>query len=107
MGYGEFGGGGSLYWKVIQGGDGGVHSGRDPEPKREIITGKYKGKFVVVINGKETAYDITGKQDQIQIYWPPHKPGQIQDLREVINALNRRTAATSGRRAAKSRRKKG
>ena len=46
------------------------------KPKREIITGKYKGKFVVVINGKETAYDITGKQDQIQIYWPPHKPGQ-------------------------------
>jgi hypothetical protein len=106
MGYGEFGGGGSLYWKVINGGDGGVHSGRDPEPKRES-NGKYKGQFIVVIDGKPTAYDITGKQDQIQIYWPPHKPGQIQDLREVINALNRRTAATSGRRPAKSRRKKG
>jgi len=97
MGYGEYGGGGSLYWKVIHGGDGGVHSGRDPEPKRES-NGYYKGQFIVVINGKPTAYDITGDPDQIQIYWPPHKPRQIGDLRQVINALNHRRAATSRRR---------
>jgi hypothetical protein len=94
MGYGEYGGGGSLYWKVIHGGDGGVHSGRDPLPKRES-DGKYGGKFIVVINGEARAYDITGERDQIQIYWPPHKPGRIADLREVINALNRRARATS------------
>jgi hypothetical protein len=97
MGYGEYGGGGSILWKVIHGGDGGVHSGRDPLPKRQDDR-SYKGKFIVVINGERTEYKITGARDQIQIYWPPHKPRQIGDLRRAINCLNGRIGATSRRR---------
>ena len=95
MGYGEYGGGGSVHWKVVHGGDGGVDSGRDPLPKRES-DGRFNGQFIVVIKGRDPiAVDITGDHDQIQIYWPPHQPGQVQDLQEVIDSLNRRTAATA------------
>jgi hypothetical protein len=32
MGYGEVGGGGSVLWHVVHGGDPGVAAGRDPRP---------------------------------------------------------------------------
>jgi hypothetical protein len=100
MGYGEFGGGGSVRWKVIHGGNGDVHSDSDPVPKREP-NGTYRGKFIVVINGERREYAITGDPDQIQIFWPPHKPRQIADLRQIINCLNRRTDDTSRRSRSK------
>lgn len=96
MGYGEYGGGGSVHWKVVHGGNGGVAAGRDPLPKREP-NGQINGQFVVVINGTALPpIPINGDHDQIQIYWTPHQPGSLQDLQEVLNSLSRRTEETAG-----------
>lgn len=91
MGYGEYGGGGSVHWTIIHGGDGGTGNGRDPEPKRDS-TGKFEEaqKFIVVINGVRTDHPINGDHNQIQIYWPPHEPGAIQDLQSKIDGLRRK-----------------
>ncbi len=69
MGYGEVGGGGSVLWHVVHGGDGGGGAGRDPRPNRPE-----NGQFHVWINGEFIGtYAIDhGNPRQIQIVWGPH-----------------------------------
>jgi hypothetical protein len=96
MGYGEYGGGGSVHWKVVHGGNGGVSAGRDPLPKKDP-DGVIRGDFIIVIKGESPiTRPITGEHDQIQIFWTPHQPGSLQDLQEVLNSLNHRTEETEG-----------
>jgi hypothetical protein len=69
MGYGEVGGGGSVLWHVVHGGDVGGGAGRDPRPSRFET-----GEFVVFINGQKYGpFPIDyGNPRQIQIVWSPH-----------------------------------
>ena len=51
MGYGEFGGGGSVHWVTVPGGGGGVSNGIDPNPPKGA-DGKFGGgKFLIKVNG--------------------------------------------------------
>lgn len=95
MGYGEYGGGGSVHWKVVHGGNGGVNAGRDPLPKKDP-DGVIRGEFVVVIKGEAPIRrPITGEHDQIQIYWTPHEPTVLADLNQILQALNERISVTT------------
>ena len=85
MGYGEYGGGGSVHWTVIHGGDGRVENGRDPEPKKGNSAKAFdkEQRFIVVINGVRMEVPITGEDSQIQIYWPPHHPDRAEKMLEL------------------------
>ena len=82
MGYGEFGGGGSVKWKVQHGGDSKQHSDTDPKPSAND-----RGQFLLVIKagsseaqarGRTTfeadgtvriSFDIVQDDRQIRISW--------------------------------------
>jgi hypothetical protein len=85
MGYSEFGGGGSVKWKVEHGGDTKKPADRDPKPTKEE-----GGQFVVLIKAganqaiadARTTIEPDGTvrvtcdidhndQKQIRIYWTP------------------------------------
>lgn len=85
MGYSEFGGGGSVKWKVEHGGDTKRNDDSDPKPSKEE-----GGQFVVLIKAGEngaiadarTTIEPDGTvrvtcgidhndQKQIRIYWTP------------------------------------
>ena len=94
MGYGEYGGGGSVQWKVVHGGNGGVSAGRDPLPKKDP-DGVIRGEFIIVIKGESPIRrPITGEHDQIQIFWTPHEPAGLADLNQILQALNDRISVT-------------
>jgi hypothetical protein len=69
MGYGEIGGGGSVNWQMLHGGNPGGGSGHDPDPPRG------QGRFVVKINtgaGVQVVGPFLIQDDnprQIQIVW--------------------------------------
>ena len=91
MGYGEYGGGGSIHWTVIHGGDGRVENGRDPEPKKgSNAKAAYdkEQKFIVIVNGVRLELPITGEDSQIQIYWPPHHPDNVDRMQELQPKIN-------------------
>lgn len=99
MGYGEYGGGGSVHWTVIHGGDGRAENGRDPEPKKNSSGGfNNTDEFIVIIDGKEFRTKINGNHDQIRIYWPPHDPNdpkkadKMKELEPKINEARRKNA---------------
>ena len=88
MGYGEYGGGGSVKWLVRHGDDGVSRYDKDSKPKKDdggdftvlISTGLTKAKAMSITkfgdDGTITAV-LPISQDpktQIQIYWPPDKP---------------------------------
>lgn len=97
MGYGEVGGGGSVDWVIVHGSDGVVKNGRDQKPDKGS-DGKF-GKFIMVINGKRTEYNIEDNPSQIQIYWPPHTPEAIQELNPKIEEGRRRNRQPPAARA--------
>jgi len=87
MGYGEYGGGGSVQWTVVHGGDDRAENGRDPEPSSSSGFNQ-ADEFIVVIDGKEYRTRINGKEDQIQIYWPPHDPRKSDKMKELEPKIN-------------------
>lgn len=91
MGYGEFGGGGSVHWVTVPGGGGGVGNGIDPNPPKGA-DGKFGGgKFLIKVNGKEIGeWPIEDNPRQIQIYWTPHKPDNFDaDSHDTVKALRK------------------
>ena len=100
MGYGEVGGGGSVHWVVVPGG-GMVCHGVDPNPAKG--NGNYGGaKFRIRVNGKDIGeWAIENNPSQIQIFWPPHDPGNfnadanstVVDLRNANKALRGESAS--------------
>jgi hypothetical protein len=72
MGYGEAGGGGSVCWTIVHGGDGTVKNDKDKKPEKG-------GKFILIVNGERSEFDIKNEDDQIQIYWPPHHPDRMDE----------------------------
>jgi hypothetical protein len=77
MGYGEFGGGGSVLWHVRPAGEGsGIH-GRDPKPTRPS-----GGTFTIYLNGKQIGQDridFTNPR-QVQIVWQPQTGADLPRL---------------------------
>ena len=61
MGYGEVGGGGSVDWLVVHGGNLGISSGSDPHPP------KATGKFIVFIGNE--APKVVPLTTRIRIVW--------------------------------------
>ena len=113
MGYGEFGGGGSVLWHVRPAGEGsGIH-GRDPRPTRPG-----GGTFTIFLNGKQIArerIDFTNPR-QIQVVWEPDTAADVPKLaaqarrERVLIAASEVKAATTLRRGLKKpskRRRKG
>lgn len=85
MGYGEFGGGGSIEWKIKHGGNTEEYNGKDPKPKKSE-----DGQFTILIKAAKkqeeadsrTTIELDGtvrvscpidhaNKKQIQIYWAP------------------------------------
>lgn len=63
MGLAEFGGGGSVKWRVVHG-NGKEKKDKDSKPASG-------GDFVVVINGNVQQFPIDENNPrQIQVYWP-------------------------------------
>jgi hypothetical protein len=83
MGYGEVGGGGSVLWHVVHGGDPGVAAGRDPRP-----ASAENGRFAVWINGQLIGtFPIDhGNPRQIQIVWSPHTEADRDNLAAAVQA---------------------
>ena len=91
MGYGEFGGGGSVHWVTVPGGGGNVSSGVDPNPAKGS-DGKFGGgTFVIKVNNKEIGeWAIEDNPRQIQIFWAPHKPSTFDaDNHDLVKALRK------------------
>ena len=83
MGYGEFGGGGSVDWRVVHGNGrngfghiGGGH-GHDNDPPKNS-----GGRFVVVVNGVVIA-DTWVDDGRILVLWGSHIEGPTPDKRNV------------------------
>lgn len=83
MGYGEVGGGGSVSWTVVHGGNGTVKNDKDPKPDKGGDGRFGGGKFIVIANGVRMEFDIKDQDDQIQIYWPPHYPERLDEATKV------------------------
>ena len=66
MGYGEFGGGGSVGWQVIHGSGNLIDKAKDPDPA--LGSG---GRFVVFVNGVKVA-DVGVDEGHIVILWGRH-----------------------------------
>jgi hypothetical protein len=85
MGYGEFGGGGSVNWTVAQGGSPGHNAQVDPgNPKR--AGGNDDGvaanaRFTVYVNGVQVA-DADIATSRIVVVWPgqPQPPNTVQNV---------------------------
>ena len=64
MGYAEFGGTGSVKWRVVHGDK--TQKAKDKDPKPETLS----GNFVVCFNGKEV-YRGELKNNTVTVIWPP------------------------------------
>ncbi len=66
MGYGEFGGGGSVDWRVVHGDHGQKGKDKDPQPP------KGSGTFRVYINGSTTPIATTPVDGgSVRVVWDP------------------------------------
>ena len=100
MGLAEFGGGGSVKWRVVHGDKKEKGKDKDPQP----VSG---GSFVVVMNGILQTFPIDDMNPhQIQIYWPPDTPASLvmPDAMAVIARAHAKAVATT--RARRGRKKK-
>jgi hypothetical protein len=101
MGYGEFGGGGSIHWVTVPGGGGSVSNGVDAIPAKGSNGLFGGGKFVIKVNGEEIGeWAIEDNPRQIQIYWTPHKPSTFDPDADVLvgelRKKNKEKTATAG-----------
>jgi hypothetical protein len=77
MGYGEFGGNGSVIWRVIHGdghdghGDGTGGWGHDKKPTRA-----QNGRFKVIVNGVQLA-NVDVNTSRIVILWDGHTEADV------------------------------
>lgn len=69
MGLAEFGGGGSVKWKVEHGNGMLLLGAKDPQP----VNG---GEFTIVVDGQPLGTYLINDKVKIQIYWPPDQPPQ-------------------------------
>jgi hypothetical protein len=84
MGYGEFGGNGSVIWRIEHGdgehghGHNGGGQGKDKEPKKG--TG---GRFLVVVNGVTVA-DVDVDTSRILLIWGRHNLDNVPEARQNV-----------------------
>ena len=104
MGYGEFGGGGSVLWHVRPAGEGsGIH-GRDPKPTPATCA-----TFTIFLNGKQIARERVDFRNprQVQIVWEPQTAADLRKLaaqakrERLLMAASEVRAATILRRSVK------
>lgn len=83
MGYGEFGGGGSVRWRVVHGDK--AQKGRDRDPLPNHGAG---GVFRVYIDGSSTPVAVTSVDTgQVRVVWDPDtKATSDADLEEKKKA---------------------
>ena len=102
MGLAEFGGGGSVKWRVVHGDK--KEKGKDKDPQPVSGAG---GSFVVVMNGILQTFPIDDMNPhQIQIYWPPDTPASLLVPREMAVMAKRHAKIEAKIRAGRGGKKK-
>jgi hypothetical protein len=84
MGYGEFGGTGSVSWRIEHGdGDHGVGHPNGGHGKDKKPTTEANGRFLIVVNGVTVA-NVDVNTSRILVIWDGHTLDDVPDARKNV-----------------------